>query len=130
MNRIFEEKVIRESAILTASYVASDVRWLDDNLILTDKNQVVLLIDFTKWSLTTMEMKLDFSNNWVDFYQETSLDISSGTATVNLLEYTFNATGKYRVVLPIKDRYIKVSVKWTWTATSSLCKITNITWNA
>jgi hypothetical protein len=46
-NLDYEDKVIRESAILTASYVASDVRGDNDNISLTSKNQVILLIDFT-----------------------------------------------------------------------------------
>lgn len=123
----FESKSIRDSAILTNSYVAADVRGLADSLILTDKNQVLLLVDFTKGSLTSMELKVDFSFDGVTYFQETSLDISSGTGTVNLFEYTFTATGKYRIAVPIKDRYMKVSVKGTGTVTSSLCQINTIT---
>lgn len=126
----FESKSIRDSAILTNSYVAADVRGLADSLILTDKNQVLLLVDFTKGSLTSMELKVDFSFDGVTYFQETSLDISSGTGTVNLFEYTFTATGKYRIAVPIKDRYMKVSVKGTGTVTSSLCQINTITWVA
>lgn len=129
-NLDYEQLVIRDSAVLTWSYVASTVRWENDNLSLASKNQVVLLIDFTIGSLTSMEMKAEFSSDEVNYYQETSLDISSGTGTVNLFEYTFNTTGKYRVVFPIKDKYMKISVKGTWTVTSSLCKITNISWLA
>lgn len=123
----FENKVIRSSAILTSSYVESDVRGLNDSLVLTDKNQVILLVDFTKGSLTSMEMKIDFSHDGTTYFQETSINISGGTGTVSLFEYTFTATGKYRIAVPIKDKYMKVSVKGTGTATSSLCQINNIT---
>lgn len=94
---------------------------------MTEKNQVILLVNFTKGSLTSMEMKIDFSPDSVTYYQETSLAISGGTGTVSLFEYTFTATGTYRIAVPIKDRYMKVSVKGTGTATSSLCQIDAIT---
>ena len=126
----FENKVIRESAILTNSYVASDARGLNDSLVLTDKNQVILLVDFTKGSLTSMEMKVDFSHDGITYFQETSINISGGTGTVSLFEYTFTATGKYRIAIPIKDKFIRASVKGTGTVTSSLCEITTITWIA
>jgi len=126
----FESKVVRSSAILTTGYVASDIRGASDNLVLTNKNQVILLIDFTKGSLTSMELKLDFSFDNTNWFQETSLDISSWTWNVNLFEYTFTASWKYRIAVPIKDKFIRASVKGTGTVTSSLCEITTITWIA
>lgn len=126
----YEYKVIREASILTNSYVASDVRWLWDNIDLTWKNQLILLIDFTIGSLTSMEIKAEFSHNEVDYYQEVSMSISWWIWTVDLFEYTFDATWKYRIAIPIKDKFIKISAKWTWTVTSSSLQITSITWLA
>ena len=126
----YEYKVIRESEQLTVWYVASWVRGESDNLDLTGKNQVILLVDLSLWNLTSMEMKAEFSHNNIDYYQETSLDVSWGTWIANLFEYTFNEDGKFRIAYPIKDRYMRISVKWTWDSTGSLCKITNITWLA
>lgn len=126
----YEQIVIRDAAILTNSYVASIVRWIDDNLNLTDKNQVILYLDFTIGSLTSLEIKAEFSPDNVTFYQETSIDITSGTGTVNLFEYTITASGQYRLAIPVKDKYMKVSAKGTGTTTSSSLKITNITWIA
>ena len=74
-----------------------------------------------------MEMKVDFSNDGITYFQETSLAISGGTGTVSLFEYTFTATGTYRIAVPIKDRYMKVSVKGTGTVTNSLCQISTVT---
>ena len=126
----YEALVIRDAAVLTNSYVATTIRWINDNLDLTEKNQLVLLMDFTIGSLTSLEMKIDFSWDNIDYYQETSLDISWGIWTVNLFEYTFDETGKYRIALPIKDKYMRLSVKGTWTVTGSSLKITSITWLA
>lgn len=130
MSEKYTHKVIRDSAILTTSYVSTVIRWEGDNLDLTTSNQSIILVDFTIWSLTSMEMKFESSNDWINFYQESSLDISSGTWTVNLFEYSFSATWKYRIAIPLKDRYIRLSVKWTGTVTSSLCKIELVTWVA
>ena len=129
-NLDYEQVVIREAAILTNSYVASTVRGLDDNLSLTSKNQVILYVDFTIGSLTSLELKVEFSPDGVTYFQETSIDVSSGTWTVNLFEYTITASGQYRIAIPIKDKYMKISAKGTGTVTSSSLKITNITWLA
>lgn len=129
-NLDYEQKVIRDSSALTVSYVASDVRGADDNLDLTWKNQVILLIDLTFWSLTSAEMIVEFSNDWITYYQESSIEVDWWTGSVSLFEYTFSAEWNYRIAFPIKDKFMKVSVKGTWTATWSSCKITNITWLA
>ena len=127
MSEKYTHKVIRDSAILTTSYVATVIRWEDDNLDLTTSNQSIILVDFTIWSLTSMEMKFESSNDWINFYQETSLDISSTTWTVNLFEYSFTGTWKYRIAIPLKDKFIRLSVKGTGTVTSSLCKLELVT---
>lgn len=129
-NLDYEQVVIRDAAILTNSYVASIVRGLNDNLSLTSKNQVILYVDFTIGSLTSLELKAEFSPDDTTYYQETSIDISGGTGTVNLFEYTITASWQYRIAIPVKDKYMKVSAKGTGTLTSSSLKITNITWLA
>ena len=74
-------------------------------------------------------MIVEFSHNNVDYYQETSLDTNTWAIwTINLFEYTFTETWKYRVSFPIKDKFMRIKVKWTWTVTNSLLKITSITW--
>jgi hypothetical protein len=107
-------KNVRSAAILTGSYVAGTV--LEQT---HEANQIILLIDFTKGSLTSLEIKVEFSPDNTTFYQETFQAISSGTATETLGEHTFTATGKYRIPVQIMDRYIKVSAKGTGTVTSS-----------
>jgi len=123
----YEEKVIRESSILTNSYVATDIIW-DEEIRLTERNQLVLYIDFTIWSLTSMELKVEFSPNEIDWYQESSQLVDSWIATIDLKEYVFDWTWKYRLAIPIKDKFLRVSAKGTWTVTSSLLKLSLITW--
>lgn len=112
--RSYIKRPVRSAAILTTSYVAGTV--IEDT---HDFTQLVLLIDFTKGSLTSLEIKVEFSPDNTTFYQETAEVVSTGTSTMSLLEHTTTATGKYRILIPINDRFVKVSVKGTGTVTSS-----------
>lgn len=183
---------VRSSAILTTSYVAGTVTDEAQN-----QNQLIVLVDFTKGSLTSAELKVEFTNqrkytlaydnqtaNFTvgatvyntnktasgeitadtdggtsgtltltnvrgtftdnegivdssggaalangtladasDYYQETASAVSGGTSTDSILEHTFTATGKYRLPIPLKDRFVRISVKGTGTTTSSLMAI-------
>lgn len=117
----YESIVVRESAILTGSYVAGTV--IEETL---GSNQLVLLVNFTKGSLTTAEFKVEFSPDNSTWYQETFQSVTTGTATESLGEHQISATGGYRISIPIKDRYIKISAKGTGTVTSSAMSITAI----
>ena len=128
MQSKYESKVIRSSAILTSSYVAWTVIWQTDNNIVQELNQLVLLISFTKWSLDSMQLKIEVSDDWVAYYQQAFTSISWWTWTCSLWEYSITATWNYELASPVKTKFIKVSVKWTWTATSSLCDIKWIVW--
>jgi len=123
-NLPYTAREIRAAAILTNSYVASDVLWWSDNNKSQDYNQSVFFIDFTIGSLTSMEIKIEFSDDWINYYQDTFLDISGWTATASLWEYTFTASWKYNIASPFKAKYVKVSAIGTWTVTSSSCAIT------
>lgn len=122
-NLLYSSEEIRAAAILTNSYVAATVlTWTDDD------NQSVLFIDFTIWSLTSMELKIEYSDDNSNYYQQTFLSIVSWTATASLWEYTFTASWAYEIANPFKAAFIKVSVKGTGTVTSSSCTITGIIW--
>lgn len=112
-------KTVRDAAILTNSYVAGTV--LSETNVY---NQLILLVDFTIGSLTSLQIKVETSNDGTTYYQETALSTSGGTTTATVNEYSFSATGKYRIPIEINDRYIKISAKGTGTVTSSSCAIT------
>lgn len=124
----YANKSIRSAAVLTNSYVAStvigpaDTDWESTHL----RNQLVLLVSFTKGSLTSAELKVEFSSDGSTYYQETFGSISGTTQTLSLGESTMTATGNYRIPVPVKDKYIKVSVKGTGTVTSSSMAITAV----
>ena len=119
---------IRSSAILTTGYVAATI--INDNEL---KNQLVLLVDLTfDGSQTSATLKIEFSNDGTNYYQESYENlgtISSVTAPFNCyqIEHVFLGTGKYRVPVAIKDRFVRVSIKGAGTLTASLAKLDAIT---
>lgn len=120
-------KSVRSSTVLTGSYVAGTVIGASD-VDIHLQNQLILLIQFTIGSLTSAELKIEFSNDNSTFIQQTIQApgaISSGTQTINnySAEHKFSATGNYEIALPINYKFIKVSVKGTGTVTDSLMAI-------
>lgn len=114
-------KVIRSAAILTGSYVAGTT--LED---LQSQDKLVLLVDFTKGSLTTAEIKIEYSHDGSNWFQESAKSTSGGTVTETLVEHQLSASGKYNIPLDMKARYAKVSAKGSGTATGSSLAITAI----
>lgn len=129
MDRLnYIKKAVRSSLVLTNSYVAGTV-WSPQGKVITAdpvaNNKLLVLIDFTIGSLTSAEVKVEFSDDGTTYYQETNLSSpTSGVITLSNNVYSMTATGKYLVV--IKDiiaRYIKISANGTGTVTSSLMAI-------
>ena len=118
-----KKATIRSSAVLTGSYVAATVvgpEGLAPDIDPVNNNQLGLLVNFTIGDLTSAELKVEFSDDGSTYYQETASSVSGDTSTETLVEHSFASTGNYRLLIPIVDRYIKVSVKGTGTVTSSL----------
>lgn len=119
---------IRASLVLTNAYVAGIILGPNTgngaNPAL--RNQLNLLIDFTKGSLTSAQIKIEYSHDGVNWYQDTFVNISGATGTAVLGEYSFAADGKYVISSPIKFSYIRVSAKGTGTVTGSLMKIQGV----
>lgn len=122
---------VRSAAILTTSYVAGNVIGSDVSSpdIVKTSNQIVLLVDFTIGSLTSAEIKVEFSPDATNWYQESFSSISSGTETVTLGAKTLAASGSYAIALPFKARSVRVSAKGTGTVTSSSMTIKAVVGN-
>lgn len=121
----FVVKAIRSSAIVTTSYVAGTVMADSGAFHPRDYNQLIILWDVTLGSLTSAELKVEFSPDaGTTYFQETAESISGGTATDTIMEHTVTASGKYRLAIPIADGTIKISAKGTGTTTNSLVAIT------
>ena len=122
MTENFLPIVVRDSAILTNSYVAGTIIKGAESF-----NQLDIQLKFTKGSLTTGELKVEFStDSGVSYTQDTNSSISTGTTTLSLNEYQVGATGNYRISVPITASWIKISVKGTGTATDSLAAVVAI----
>jgi len=132
----FEGHLIRSAAILTSSYVVAKILGLidatDGSAIManTDKaNQLELECRYTKGSLTSVEIKIEFSQDGTNWVQETNKSVSAGVATLSLNEYTTTVATGFHISLPVMANYVKVSAKGTGTATgSSLAILAKLGW--
>jgi len=120
----YARKTIRTAAILTNSYVAGTT--IEQA---RQYSQIVLLVSFTIGSLTSAELKVEFSPDNTTFYQETFEALSGGTGTLSLGEHTMAATGNYRIAIPARDNFVKISAKGTGTVTSSTITIEAVVGN-
>lgn len=110
-------KAVRSAAILTSSYVAGTVLSANGKY-----NQLIVLWKFTKGSLTTGELKVEFSTDGgTTYYQQTFAAVSGTTSTDSLGEHAVSATGNYRIPIAIGpgETHIKISAKGTGTVTAS-----------
>ena len=106
---------IRAAAILTGSYVAGTTIQNAHNY-----NQLTIEVDYTQGSLTSLEIKVEFSRDGVTFFQDINISPSSGVNTIIPSSYTYTgAAAKFSIDLAINTNFIKVSAKGTGTATSS-----------
>jgi len=119
------EKTIREAAILTDSYVAGTILGAEtsDPTDVSQYNQLILKVRFTIGSLTTAQVKVEFSADNATYDQESTETVSGGTITCAAAERSFAATGNFEIPIPISARYIKVSAKGTGTVDGSSMSI-------
>ncbi len=134
--QILSNATIRASAVLTTSYVASDA------VDVGNCNQLGVFLDFTKGSLTSAQIKFQFSpaNNPTntkaspasdtEWYDYPISDTANGTtssdefiAALRVYVDQVDTTGKKVYFLPAKARKFRVLVKGTGTVTSSLMAI-------
>ena len=121
----YSKHPIRSASVLTGAYVSGNILSPIDGVNLpavspSRYNQMIILADFTIGSLTDAQIKIEFSPDGITYYQETAdSSPSSGVVTETVIVRKLTATGKYRIAVPIKDNYIKISVIGTGTVTSS-----------
>jgi hypothetical protein len=121
MSENYINKAVRAAAILTNAYVAGTV--------ITDAqsyNQLIVECDFTIGSLTDTQIKVEFSWDSTNYFQETFSAVTAGVSTESLGVHKLAATGKYTIAVPIVARNIKISAIGTGTVTSSSLAITAV----
>ena len=116
----YKPKIVRADAILTTSYVAG-IEVVD----LEKSNQLMIYLKYTKGSLTSFQLKIEFSDDGSNYYQQTSESLSAGVSTATPKSFTFAPTSDQNYVLeiPIKCSKVKISVKGTGTVTASSLQV-------
>ena len=105
---------VRAAAVLTGSYVAGT-----DIADVYNYNQLVVEADFTLGSLTSAEIKVEYSQDGTNFFQETFSSISGGTDSLTIGAHQMMGTGKYMISLPLLSKIVRISAKGTGTVTGS-----------
>lgn len=114
-------KLVRSATILTSAYVAGE--------IITDAqsyNQLTLHCAFTIGSLTDAQIKIEFSWDGVNYYQETFSTVATGVSTDIPLVHLLGDDCNLLISVPISARYIKISAIGTGTVTKSSLAINAI----
>lgn len=109
---------VRSSAILTTSYVDTDV------LDLRQFRRVALLFDYTQGSLTSMEYRIWTSIDNRNWFVEATETVGAGVITDDPGYYTTDDDEAYFKILNIYPSYVKLEVKGTGTVTGSLLAVT------
>lgn len=109
-------KSVRSASIVgTSTMVAGTV--LDNSKF---QDELIILANFTKGSLTSCQIQVETSPDNTTFYQEVGTAYSGGTTTCVANVYSISASGKYRLPpIKIKDRYIKISALGVGNGTGS-----------
>lgn len=119
---------IRTAAILTGSFVVAKTWGLTETGETQTESQgrnieashLILDLTFTKGSLTTAGIKLEYSDDGATWFVHTSESTSAGVSTVSLSEFRIGADGNYSLAIPlIKHPYMRVSAIGNGTATGS-----------
>ncbi len=108
-------RTIRASAILTNSYVDTDI------LITKELSKVAVLFDLTQGSLTSVEYRIFISNDGVNWFIEATETIGAGVITDTPANGTITLGGdtKYFKIFNNYAPYMKLAIKGTGTVTSS-----------
>jgi hypothetical protein len=138
----YKTVAVRASTVLTNAYVAgvvigaatNDANQLKTNDQVDQWNKLALEVTFTLGSLTSADIKIEFSEDNTNFFQLTKSSFSGGTNTpaVGIYHFTANFTGYLDVNTDFfngagfKTKYIRVSSSGIGTVTNSLLAITAV----
>lgn len=111
---------VRASAILTGSYVPST------SISSTDANQLLFDVGVVNGSLTSVSMKVEFSNDGITWFSDAYSNNASGTTSstewqVPALERVYTlTTGNYAIPVPAyRSPNVRASFRGNGTPTSS-----------
>lgn len=118
-------KSIRESTILTGTYIAGTILGAEAShpTKCEEYTQMVVNINFTKGSLTNALVKIEFSPDGTTYNQETFSSVSGASSADTLGYHTLIASGNYNIPIQITTRFIKISILGTGDVSGSSCNI-------
>lgn len=117
-------RIVREDAELTTSEVTHSILTpgaLQENLY--NRNQMLLYVDFTKGSISSVDLRVEVSHDGVKWYDPQVETSSGGVTTSDDHKWTMTTTGKRRYPFPIKDRYIRLVAQGFGTVTGSSLEV-------
>jgi len=98
-------KTIRSAEALTTSFVSSEI------MNIQGANQVQLLIGFTKGDSSGCRLKIEYSENCLDWFQESGVDEFPSPYDVShkLITRRIDEEGNYAISVPVSSSYVRVS---------------------
>lgn len=117
------ETTLRAAAILTTSYVAATV------LDITGIGQVQLLCNFTKGGSDGCRLKIEFSNDGTNYWQESRMQWDGTDYVHTVMTRKIDATAALVISLPVSALYMKVSAAAITAATTTSLTLTASTDN-
>jgi len=120
--RHISSTTLRAAAVLTNAYVTSS----SIPASVEGENQLILLVDATMGSLTSIELRVEFSDDDSTFFQETFGLISGGTDSLTLGIHQITADGLYRIPIPVADQFVRVAAQGTGTVGGSSLEIIGV----
>lgn len=123
---IDSDQTVRAAAILTSSYVGSS------SIEMPYSNQLLCYVDVTLGSLTTIEVKAQYSYNDSSWFDEAERQSSTVTAATGIDQaigltypkiYQLNDTATLVIATPNLGRFMRMAIKGTGTTTSSSATI-------
>ena len=114
-----EWATLREAAVLTGSYVATD------HMLVEDVSDVCLLFEYTQGSLTSFEYIVEHSMDATVWIKEGQIEPAEPIVDT-APNHTFADDDNYELVFPVPAKFVRARVKGTGTVTGSSLAITAV----
>jgi hypothetical protein len=125
----YQYYTIRPAAILTTSYVVYPIALIEANQpanqpamtiqSLLQCDQIIFYAFLTLGSLTSINLKVEFSPDNVNWVQETYDSVNGTTGIVSELPMVRNILQSCRIPIRIRDAYMRISAEGVGTVTGS-----------
>ena len=117
----FTQQLLQAPTILTNAYVSAGVV-----TGLKQYNQLDIILLLTLGSLTSAQLKVEYSIDGTNWYQDSTITVAGGVTTVTLNVYSFTASGNYRISVPVSTQQVRISVIGTGSVAGSSAGISTV----